>query len=282
MVDQNLLRVDGCVVFWSLGEWSRRETLKECLKDLGFEKFCPEPRTQSAALKDALGTIFPKRKYLVQPLSRREAWEIREIVRGDQENEYPAKHTAALRETGTAPEIVVSPFDQMVADELVRVFNEYLGLVRTAQVTAAMTGVLAHLGGTSLRPRGAVYWLPGHQIKRWQAVTSAVESSGVGNSNRTYVIRHNLDADAFRAVRHAIVAEVHTEVARIETDINSGDLGERALDHRKDEAVELRDKIRLYESLLNTTLEELVVAVDQVEGAAVQAALMAQAGAELV
>ena len=89
-----------------------------------------------------------------------------------------------------------------------------------------------------------------------------------------YVLRHRLDADAVRAVRDAVVAEVQAEADRIRDEVAAGDLGGRALETRKKQAAELRDKVLLYEDLLSVGLPGLHTAVDQADQAAATAALL--------
>ena len=103
--------------------------------------------------------------------------------------------------------------------------------------------------------------------------------AGVVRPNAIYLIRHPLDADALRAVRDAIAAEVRAESGRILREVTSGELGERALEHRQQQAADLRQKIGLYEELLGVGLEQLHRAVDEADQAAGVAAILAAAHA---
>lgn len=273
---QGSLRVDGVVTFWSLSEWSRLDVLRDGLTALGYGAFAPEPRTAAAALRDALGSLF--RGYLIEPLQGKNKWEVRTIKRGVDENDYPLLHTVELREEAARFQILLSPFHQETVNRLVSAFNDFRGLVRCAGVTSTLTGILASLNGTSLRPRGAIYWLPGSAVATWEAVGKVAEAAGRGQSSKCYLIRHFFDADAVRAVRDAIVAEVGAEVQRIEADVQGGELGERALEHRRGQAVELLDKVALYEQILNESLAPLRDSLDRAETAAGQAALLLSLG----
>jgi hypothetical protein len=86
-----------------------------------------------------------------------------------------------------------------------------------------------------------------------------------------------MDADAVRAVRDAVVAEVQAEASRIHDEVLSGELGGRALDTRRSRARELQEKISLYEHLLDVGLEGLHAAVDRADQAAAAAVLLASA-----
>jgi hypothetical protein len=158
-------------------------------------------------------------------------------------------------------------------------YNEHLGQLRSAQVSSALVALLDDLGGTRLRPTGGVYWLPEAKVETWAEIGQVIERAGHGVVNAIYLIRHDLDADAVRAVRDAIVAEVSAEAARISQEVNAGGLGERALEHRKEQARGLRSKIELYEELLDCGLEALRRTVDDTEQTVATAALMASAAA---
>ena len=89
-----------------------------------------------------------------------------------------------------------------------------------------------------------------------------------------YLLRHRLDGDAVRAVRDAVVAEVHAAAVRIAEEVAAGDLGGRALETRRQHARELRDKVLLYEDLLSVGLAELHRAIDVADQAAATASLL--------
>ena len=130
------------------------------------------------------------------------------------------------------------------------------------------------LGGTRLRPTGAVYWVPGPKLDDWSSIARAVEAASDGRPSAVYVLRHRMDADAVRAVRDAIVAEVQGEAGRILDEVNAGDLGGKALEARRKQAKDLSDKVALYEHLLSVGLDDLHRAVDAADQAAAASVLL--------
>jgi hypothetical protein len=83
-----------------------------------------------------------------------------------------------------------------------------------------------------------------------------------------------MDADAVRAVRDAVVNEVQSEATRIHDEVMKGELGERALEHRRVQAYDLRKKVLLFEDLLDVALAGLHEAVDRADQAAAAAVLL--------
>jgi hypothetical protein len=70
------------------------------------------------------------------------------------------------------------------------------------------------------------------------------------------------------------VAEVQSEANRIKGEVLAGELGSRALETRKTQATDLRQKVLLYEELLSVGLKGLHRAIDEADQAATTAALM--------
>ena len=122
-----------------------------------------------------------------------------------------------------------------------------------------------------------MYWVPGPKLDEWARAAAAVEQAADGRPSAVYVLRHRLDADAVRAVRDAVVAEVQAEATRIRAEVESGELGGRALETRRRQVVELRHKVNLYEDILSVALTGLHDAVDEADQAAATAALLSSA-----
>jgi hypothetical protein len=271
-MNENNLSLGGGIVFWTLSEYTARSHLQAGLEAAGFGQFTPEPRPAAGALKDALEHVLGGPNTLIRPLKSRDGFTVVTEERGESGNCYA--NSLVTRIDPDTLDITFTPFDQR-AQPVVDAFNEHLGLLRPAQVSAALVAILDSLGGTRLRPSGAIYWLPLYQLDDWQRVAQAVENAGVGRPHCVYLLRHQMDADAIRAVRDAIVAEVSTEAARLDREVAAGDLGERGLENRKVQAEELRRKIQQYEDILGCGLDSLHAAVDQAEQAACKAALLA-------
>jgi hypothetical protein len=268
---ENHLDIGGAVTFWSLAAWTDRRRLADALTPLGLEAHVPEPRPAPAALKDALEHTFAGPRVLVRPLSGRDGFAVVREERGPAGNRYATDLVA--RVAGDPPELSFDPWDRR-SDAVASAFHAQRGRVPAGQLAAALVAVVASLGGTRLRPNGAVYWVPGNRLDEWSRAARAVESAADGRPSAVYVLRHRLDADAVRAVRDAVVAEVLAEAERVRDEVAAGDLGGRALESRRRQASELRSKVLLYEELLSVGLGGLHRAVDAADQAAATAALL--------
>jgi hypothetical protein len=268
---ESRLDVGGAVVFWSLAEWTDRRRLTAAFQSLALDSFVPEPRPPSAALKDALEDVLGGPRVLVRPLATRDGFAVVTEDRGLAVNQYATTLTA--RVNAEPPVLSFDPFDTRTF-RVEEAFRAQLGRISGNQLSTALVKVIDALGGTRLRPSGAVYWVPGPRLDRWAEVAHAVELASEGRPSAVYVLRHRLGADAVRAVRDAVVAEVQVEAIRIRDEVLAGDLGGRALETRKRNAADLREKVLLYEDLLDVGLKGLHVALDEADQAAATATLL--------
>lgn len=272
----NHLRLGGAVVYWSLSEFSFRDRLANGLADAGFGDLAPDPRPATAALKAALEQTLSGARVLIRPLQSRDGFAVVEEQRGQTENVYTQTLSARVEGEGAFARLAFSPKDERSL-AVHQAFDLHQGLISAHQVSECLVKVVERLGGTRLRPSGGFYWLPEDKLNLWQEVSAAVEKAAFGRPHACYVLRVAMDADAFRAVRDAIVAEVTAEANRIRAEVLSGELKERALESRRLEAEDLRDKVALYEQLLDTGLASLREAIDAAEEAAAAAVLLVSA-----
>jgi hypothetical protein len=276
MPESTLPREGGAVIFWTLAEWSSRDRLQDGFAAAGLDKFVPEPRPPAPALKAALEEVLGGPRMLVRPLARRDGFTVVLEDRGEDANIYAPVLLARIEGTNGDVRPVFHPDDEQ-AQKVRDAYRRQLGLLHLSQVSTALVAVLDDLKGTRLRPSGGLYWLPERKLADWHPAALAAEEAAEGKPSAVHILRHRLDAAAVRAIRDAIVAEVLTEATRMHDEIVSGELGERALESRRAQLGQLREKIALYEELLQVGLGGLFQAVDRTEQAAAAAVLIASA-----
>ncbi|QEL17651.1 DUF6744 family protein [Limnoglobus roseus] len=269
---ESCLDTGGAVAFWTAAAFTDRDRLRAGLLPLGLDAFVPDPRPPAGVLKDALEEALGGSRVLIRPLADRDGFTVVKEERGKHANAYATALVARVRDAALAT-VEYDPFDDRAA-AVNAAFRRHAGRIPAAQLSACLVKVVESLGGTRLRPTGAVYWVPGHKLDARAAVARAVEGASDGRPSAVYLIRHRLDADAVRAVRDAVVGEVQAATARIAEEVAAGDLGPRALETRRQQAHNLRDKVLLYEDLLSVGLAELHRAVDAADQAAATATLL--------
>jgi len=270
MVDVDA-RPDGSVIYWSLAPYFDRQRLLTAWRPMELEGDVPEQRPAVACLRDALQDVFAGAKVLIRPLAAKNGFSVVNENRGEDGNTYSTVLTAKTYGDNAAP---IFSGNLAKIDEVNAAYHQHFGRITSGQMGGVLVRVLQKLGATRLRPTGGVYWLPGSRLGEWEAAMEGVEYAADGGKATCYVIRHQLDAASVRAVRDGLVTEVNTEVARLTEEIQSGDLGERAIKSRKQEAAQLRNKVAEYERILGVGLEQLRKALDEVEQTNAVAALL--------
>jgi hypothetical protein len=260
-------------VFWRSARWSHRQTLFDGLSRLGLERFCPSKRTNLACLYDALCAAFPGRDHQVERLDDTNAYEVVQIHRGTEKNEY--RHRGKFTIGKEDRVITLTPYDWNTLDSVTTQFNRFLGYVRGQDVTECLVSLINHWGGTCLKPNGGMYWLPDSWLPQWEALAQVVSSAAMSVSGRLYQFRVARDAHTLRAVIDALTEEIEAEVCSIDQDVTSAELGHRALETRRRLANALASKVEKYESLFSLPLPKLRENLSRVELAAAQAALLA-------
>jgi hypothetical protein len=264
----------GCVTFWTLCESFNHDRLKAGWEALGLAEFVPAEREPLAYLREALNETAANSHILVRPLKSKTGFTVVRESRGDEDNSFQTLFNARFLENGTWPIFSVTNDETLAVEEA---YRKRLGRLTNQQVAGALVKLMYHFGGTRLRPTGGVYWLSGDKVGAWKGATEALSLAAEGGSALTYFVEHELDADSIVAVRDAIIHEVANETRRIQEEIHSGELGEKGLMARKNEAAELKKKVLNYESILGVTLDALKKGLDSVDQSQAVAALLASA-----
>lgn len=278
---EGFFKASGAVVFWSPSEWVDREKLNRGLEMLSLGHATLEERTPYACLKNAVEANFRSKNYLCQPLDDTVAFEVVEVLRGVTNNAYSQKFRVSVPDPKNAPlTLQMSPYDSEQAAQLAASYGRFRSLVRGSAVTTTIVKIIEGWSGSRLRPSGSIYWLPEGRLDQWHGLGAVLEMASQGGF-RSYTMRVHHDVDSVRAIRDALAHEVKEEAKRIKEEVMSGELKARALESRKMEAILLRQKVRLYESLLEEGLSDLGDVALDAETAAADAALSLAAGLEV-
>ncbi len=135
----------------------------------------------------------------------------------------------------------------------------------------SLVEIMASLKGTALREAGGVYWIPDEGVAVWERVISAFQEAG---QSKVYLMRTVMDSQTVRAVSDAIVGEVLAASGMLADEIRSGQLGEVALETRKERAQSLHRRVSEYEQILGQTMQHLHQVIGIAEMAAASATAM--------
>lgn len=271
------MRLDGSVLFWTLSKDSVRQSIIDGWNAVGPEwgKLAPKERTPEACLRDALDDRFPKA--LIRPLEKKDGFAVLQEVRYRDDVQTACTHAVAFTTNGDID--IRRGFTSQLELELTEAYKRQRSILKPSQVASSLVAILAHLNAVVLRPTGGVYWLPDSSLGIWQQLADVVQVAGVGGRNAVYRITHTFDAESVRAVRDAVLAEADREAAEIIKEVDSGELGERALRARADQADRLKEKVQEYERILNESLGTATEIAERAGHVATAAKIIATAAA---
>lgn len=271
----------GAVIYWNLSGDFSHDKLEAGLKSLGLGSFCPSPRSPSQAVRQALVDTIKDCKFdsvLVRSLDnpRTDGFLVVKEDRGKSDNEYTSLFYADFRQyVGVCVQTPEGgPIDPALEAAIKANYQKCSVLVSRYDVVKCLTQVLHHLGGTSLRDSGAVYWLAESQLQKWDAVCQIIQSAAKSEC-KIYQLRTVVDDHAVAALRDAVSHMVASEASSIAERSHREGVKQRFLIARKNEAQKLHDKVRHWESVLNLTLTDLHTVADRCEAEVVESALAA-------
>lgn len=263
MIRQNADPSAGGVVYWSTST-TKREDLKRWLDHLGMGEMMPAERTDAAALKAALASYCVERKkndkennQIVELAVQahkdqgKHGYDVATVRRGVERNSTTQQFGAKV--TAGVVEITHGYCDDSRA--LQRSYQHFKTELSGSAVSGFLVKAVGMLNGVTLRANGGVYWMPAASIEKWEMIAKAVETAGGYNDekrlvNQCYLLRTPMDAQTFRAVRDAISAEIMAESQAIADEITGGQIGEEALENRKEKLAGLVDRVEAYEGIL--------------------------------
>lgn len=271
----------GIVTYWTPQETSVAN-LQAAMLEIGGETlraFVPDASTPLTALRQALSTVYPER--MIRKLKIDGLAVVKED-RGSKENEYEHLCSAWFEKTGDGPEdFEIKTAGTSATREILREYHANRGVLQPSQVGRFLSRVLQeYLKGTPLRPNGGVYWLPAEKFEIWQQISNASEraSAEPKKPSAVYILKHDLDDAAVRAVRDAIINEMDTESDRIMRELAEGELGERAIETREHEVSGLLEKVKYYEGILKSEISSVHAVLGKTQDAVAAAKLLASAG----
>ena len=270
------VKYNGLTMFWSLCDSTPLEPLREGLTDIGRADLVPEKTEEGDALKRALHFVFRDRRTLVRPLERmRGAYAVvleDAAALGDEKMQYEEAFKVACIDG----DLVFNPDDTEYRFQVERAFQEQQKILPASKLGGVLTKAIMSLQGIPLRPRGGMYWLSEEKLDEWNDIVDVIQGAHQGNS--VLGMRTTTDTGTLDAVCFSLTTQVEKMLETLTDDLESGDLGKRALQSREDRARELDSFIQDYETILGKSLQELRDRAGEAESAAAVALLAVLGG----
>jgi len=274
------IKLNGAVVFWSLGEDTSAVDLDTGLRGLGLDAYTAEANTPNGAVKIALTKTYGRKGVKIDALPSADGYVVTYLKADNQNGVKTLEYDVAFSveySTDRSTLIFRSPTTGMVVQpngyqNAQAIYAHEMSTCARHKVARCLTRIVGHLNGVALRDRGGLYWLPQDKMATFNGVAEVIQNAG-GNS--VYTVRTAHDTESVRAICDALTNEVNSELNTINADIMSGDIKKRAMKSRQDRAVNLRAQVAEYESILGTALDSLKERCDEADTAAATTILAA-------
>ena len=290
----NEFSANGAFTFWSL-KTAPHHSLSQLFNAVGFKDYTPSQRSPKRSLELATQALANYLNHLqsinYHTVIKRKGHPIFDIINIRNQRSSVRVMSSAdvvpllsthLREYHPGkfvPKITMHSLPlkadhQTCQNRMDSEFQIHSNQVATQALASSVVAILTkELEGISVRPNGAVYWIPNRFISKWKDFTREL-------INRFYCqfytcsVKH--DDDLVELVAKGITNEITTATANIIDDAKSGELGERALKSKEKAAAQLLNRIQIFEQHLNTPLNELKEATKVAKRVVVTALFEAQ------
>lgn len=262
---------NGIIVYWSLSDGTNIHLLRQGLQDIGSAHLIPATRVDLQALQRSIREAFPGKHTLIRPLSGEPGYAVVHEHSGGTEMEYEEE----VRFFVVGKRVLCSEMNHPKEEFIQEEYQKQKNLVTANKLGGVLVKACHELKGIPLRNRGGLYWIPETNRSRWEEIVRVVEQSNIRNT--THLLKTTTDRKTLDAVCDSLVYQVTQKLGDLETSLEEGELGKRALRTREREAQELDDLMQTYEKILGKTLTSLRDRASDVESAASMALLEAMA-----
>lgn len=293
-------KIAGLMTYWTARECVY-EKLAALAKSADLGSALPPKRSTSVAIDAALD-VCAKRlvstgnvRYLVRPLTRQTGHTIVKETRGEVEagnvyTEIVAVSVASRRSCGSRIESTTVRFGSDVPSELPDTaginseIDAQRKLLGRDKVSRFLALAIDKLWGSSLRPKGSIYWLPPDRTDDWARACQCVTESAHSEPTTIHGIRMEYDSAAVAAVTEALLTEIGNEGAALTKQVSADDVRPSQITNAIARSKDLGERVKSYTKLFGSGLKDLGEALKGIEGAAAMAtlrqAVKAQSGAQ--
>lgn len=281
------------------------ETFHEALKAAGVpEEKWPSAPTANKCLERAVNAQKHNRRTLVRPLPKAKGWSL--VYEDGDELELPdnqlvqhahtVEMTCRVKKVNDTSYVEVTPWDHPLASGVKREFAQWQDTFKCSQDLSIWFSqtVVPWCNGVATRARGGSYYiLKGEGLNRMRKVSEALEDVSqyyssplsVGDSTinitrveqggRVILKPEVASAAAVEILIDNFVSECDKLCDTVGEKLVDSKLGHRALNTQQTLASAQVEKLKLYESVLDTRLDEIRDRLEETESSAGLAALQA-------
>lgn len=286
------------------------EAFTKALEDAGVpEEKQPSAPSANKCLQRAMDAMKHNRRTMVRPLPKGKGWSLvyedgEELeLKAREYGEAPMKQTAhtvdltcRIKKINDTEYVDCTPWDHPLAAAVKREFEQWQGNFKCSQDLSIWFSqtIIPWCNGVATRARGGSYYiLKGESLERMVKVSKALDSvshsytvaKSVGGAeiNITHVEQGGrvilkpevASTAAVEILLENFLSECDTVCDTVGKKIETGGLGHRALTTQQGIATEQAEKLKLFENVLDTRLDEIRERLEEAESNAGLAALQA-------
>jgi hypothetical protein len=270
----------GAIVLWHLNGEMHGESLKNSWASNGLnDDLLPSMPSNETALRRTAAQYKEKRR-LIRMLPDRSGWAVVDEVGSEGKLSYHQVFDLKLTDSG---EVEATVYDE-------NAFNASGGIARATTIFEAAKSQLAHndvsfwlshlvrrVDSISLRESGGVYFIPRNRLDEWRTFVASIRAV---SSHVLYEVPALRSDEAVSAIIDSLTREAEEEAKGIETELEQGELGGRAIKTRAERCQSMSQKIASYEELLGQSLDVLRDRYEHLQANIAAAALSASSTEE--
>lgn len=256
---------------------------------LGLGKCLPRREKRSIALRLAIKAWLVvkygkkvARTMRLYPLDRRVlGFEVRQKIDGTDKNDHPYVLTVKADDRGAYVFYDTLPGPQDETDGVSSIYlDRVLWYCPTTVGSLLKRAITEHMGGTTLKSNGGLYFLPGRALQGFRMLAEGLER-GPSNPDSELVVtigvfdvskNPSVARDALASLR----AEIRTETDAINADlVGAAEMTKQGIENRKDRLARLLATAAEYSALFETSLDDLKSMVEGTQTALAIAELAA-------
>ena len=252
----------GAITYWRLAGGANGDDLNNALRDSGLSdddllKLTTPRRALRRAMQErARGNVFMRAGR--SALKDGGLYLVRQTADAvDQSPVFDVMVDARLSTAGTPTFQVDARFNPDTDDDVEASLNDrfwhHVWHVTAIDISSCLIQQARACDAVSLRESGGMYFIPRDRLDAWQ---QRVETLHAETNCRVHMVPAMDSQQAFDAVIDAVIDESTMFTASLQEDLDGGELGERALRSRAEQAKAHLEKLARYERLLGEAAAE--------------------------
>lgn len=278
----------GGVVYWD-ADPVRKDIFDSAIQDEGLGRILPRRMKRATALRLAMSDYLvaqrqsrKREKYDLNPLDRRVlGFEAVLQSKGDEQNLHSYQWTAKVNVADESVRATSGgiPLGESVDYDLTCRYRNHLLYYCGSTAGSLLKRAVVEMGGTGLKGRGGVYFLPDTALEKYHRIDGRIVASGSACALHTIVFPIGKDDRTTRSVIGGFRDEVQSLLNELNGDLlGDTEMRENGIDSRISRLSAAREKVTSYQELFGVALDDLSQAVEATT-AAIQMARLAKVSA---